>query len=119
MEKRQLVEKRGDGRMPYNELINDYEFVRDYLREFYIYGYRTKEETVSKQSRKHTQGNKGTSNRSYEDKKRQIRSWLLGYIEDKKYVDGYVPYISIDSREIVHNPLYRTFKTGRFLKNDN
>lgn len=83
--------------MPYNELINDYEFVRDYLREFYIYGYRTKEETVSKQSRKHTQENKGTSNRSYEDKKRQIRSWLLGYIEDKKYVDGYVPYISIDS----------------------
>lgn len=104
--------------MPYNELINDYEFVRDYLREFYIYGYRTKEETVSKQSRKHTQENKGTSNRSYEDKKRQIRSWLLGYTEDKKYVDGYVPYISIDSREIVHNPLYRTFKTGRFLKND-
>ena len=33
-------------------------------------------------------------------------------------MDGYVPYISIDSREIVHNPLYRTFKTGRFLKND-
>ncbi|WP_455194187.1 hypothetical protein [Eubacterium ramulus] len=82
--------------MPYNELINDYEFVRDYLREFYIYGYRTKEETVSKQSRKHTQENKGTSNRSYEDKKRQIRSWLLGYIEDKKYVDGYVPYISVN-----------------------
>lgn len=74
MEKRQLVEKRGDGRMPYNELINDYEFVRDYLREFYIYGYRTKEETVSKQSRKHTQENKGTSNRSYEDKKSRFEA---------------------------------------------
>ena len=39
-------------------------------------------------------------------------------MQDRDYLEGRVPYISVDSREIVHNPLYAAFKTSSFSQND-
>lgn len=39
-------------------------------------------------------------------------------MQDRDYLEGRVPYISVDSREIVHNPLYTAFKTSTFSQND-
>lgn len=54
--------------MAYSELIKNFEKIRDYMREFYIYGFKSREDYTKK------------SARSYDDERRRIESWLGGYI---------------------------------------
>ena len=48
--------------MAYSELIKNFERIRDYMREFYVYGFKTREEYYSK------------SARSYDNERRRIES---------------------------------------------
>ena len=43
--------------MPYSDLTKKFENVRDYLGEFYIYGFRKKNEIVLKQDQKEKKRN--------------------------------------------------------------
>lgn len=88
--------------LAYKELIGKFSMIRDYVREFYIFGFKSRGEVGEK------------SSRSYDDKRRQIESWLGDYMSFKQSSAGRAQYISVDSREVIHNPLYEAFKTSTF-----
>ena len=48
----------------YSELIKSFERIRAYMREFYVYGFKSRDEYEKK------------SARSYDDERRRIESWL-------------------------------------------
>ena len=66
--------------MPYSDLTKNFENVRDYLKEFYIYGFRKRNEIVLKQDQKEKKRNeeneRTSAARTYDDRKRKIKSWL-------------------------------------------
>lgn len=92
--------------MAYNELIKHYEKIRDYMREFFIYGFRHRGDVGS------------NDERTYDNKRRQIESWLAGYMAYERSSSGKAQIISVDSREVICNPLYKAFKASSFTKND-
>lgn len=55
----------------YNELIKNFSRIRAYMREFYIYGFKSRSEYTYK------------SARSYDNERRRVESWLFGsYAQD-------------------------------------
>lgn len=92
--------------MPYNELIKNFDRIRDYMREFYVYGFKGREEYDKK------------SARSYDDERRRIESWLGDYMRFHQSAEGKRVFLSIDSRSSRHNPLYRAWKAKSFTDGD-
>lgn len=92
--------------MAYSELVKNFNRIRDYMREFYVYGFKSREEYTRK------------SARSYDDERRRIESWLWDYMGFRQNADGKNVFISIDSREASHNPLYKAWKTKSFTDGD-
>ena len=92
--------------MSYSELIKNFNRIRDYMREFYVYGFKSREEYNKK------------SSRSYDDERRRIESWLGDYMQFRQTADGKNVFISIDSRLTHHNPLYKAWKTKSFTDGD-
>lgn len=90
----------------YNELVKNFEKIRLYMQEFYVYGLKSREEYTIK------------SARSYDDERRRIESWLAGYTASNRSEDGKSVYIAIDSRSTVRNPLYNAWKTKSFTDGD-
>ena len=88
--------------MAYSELIKSFEKVRSYMRDFYVYGFKGRDEFDSK------------SARMYDDEYRHVKSWLEGYMSSYYDETGKKVFISIDSRTVSHNPLYVAFKTKSF-----
>ncbi len=92
--------------MPYNELIKSFEKIRAYVREFYIYGFKSRNEYDAK------------SARSYDDERRRIESWLGDYMRFSRTAEGKNVFISIDSRTTKTNPFYKAWKTKSFTDKD-
>ncbi len=92
--------------MAYSELVKNFERVRDYVREFYVYGYKCREEYDAK------------SARSYDNERRRVESWLGDYLSFNQDANGKNVFLSVDSREITHNPLYKAYKAKSFTDND-
>ena len=92
--------------MAYNELIKNFDRIRDYMREFYVYGFKSRDEYTKK------------SARSYDDERRRIESWLGEYTGFRQTPDGKNVFISIDSRVSRHNPLYKAWKAKSFTDGD-
>lgn len=88
--------------MAYSELIKDFNRIRDYMREFYVYGFKTRKEFTTK------------SARSYDNERRRVESWLGDYMDSKQAADGRNAFISIDSRTCSRNPLYQAWKAKSF-----
>lgn len=92
--------------MAYKELIKNFSKIRNYLKEFFVYGYNSR-------------GNVGRkSDRSYDDEKRRIQSWLGDYVEESHGPDGKTTALSIDVRNVGFNPLYRAWKSASFTDKD-
>ena len=92
--------------MAYKELIKNYSKIRNYLKEFFVYGFNSR-------------GNVGRkSDRSYDDEKRRISSWLGDYVEEDHGPDGKTTALSIDVRNVGFNPLYRAWKSASFTDKD-
>lgn len=92
--------------MAYKELIKNYSKIRNYLKEFFVYGFNSR-------------GNVGRkSDRSYDDEKRRISSWLGDYVEEAHGPDGKTTALSIDVRNVGFNPLYRAWKSASFTDKD-
>ena len=84
--------------MAYSELIKNFNKIRDYMRDFYVYGFKSRDDYTKK------------SARSYDDEKRRIENWLGDYMKFHQTADGKKVFLSIDSRVTRHNPL--CFGTG-------
>ena len=90
----------------YNELIKNFERIRAYMREFYVYGFKSRDGYSSK------------SARSYDDERRRIESWLGDHMSFVRTPEGKNVFISIDSRSIRHNPFYNAWKAKSFTDGD-
>lgn len=92
--------------MAYSELIKNFERIRNYMREFYVYGFKSREEYDAK------------SARSYDNERRRIESWLGDYMSFHRDASGKNVFLSVDSRRIPHNPLHKAFKAKSFTDKD-
>lgn len=92
--------------MAYNELIKDFNRIRAYLREFYVYGFRSRDEFDAK------------SARSYDNERRRVESWLGEYMRFRQDESGKQMFLSLDSRALAHNPMYKAFKAKSFTDTD-
>ncbi|MBR6705472.1 MAG: WYL domain-containing protein [Clostridia bacterium] len=92
--------------MAYSELIKSFGRIRAYLRSFYVYGFRHRDEFTEK------------SARSYDNERRRIDSWLGDHMSFRQDADGRRVFLSVDSRAIPENPLYRAFRAKSFTDRD-
>ena len=92
--------------MAYSELLKNLDTLRTYIRSFYIYGFKTREQFY------------GKSTRTYDDEKRRLENYLKSYMTFRHDENGKVTFLSIDSRHISHNPLYKIFKAKSFTAMD-
>jgi len=90
----------------YSELIKNFERIRAYMREFYVYGFKSRDDYSKK------------SARSYDDERRRIESWLGDHMSFVRTSEGKNVFISIDSRSIHHNPFYNAWKAKSFTDGD-
>lgn len=90
----------------YSELIKNFEKVRELMREFYVYGFKRRDEYDKK------------SSRSYDDERRRMESWLGDYMHFVRTLEGKNVFISIDSRVTKHNPFYKALKSKSFTDGD-
>lgn len=92
--------------MAYSELIKEYERIRDYMRQFYVYGFKSRDEYVAK------------SARSYDNERRRMESWLGEYMPFHQNTNGKNVFLSVDGQSIRQNPLYKSFKAKSFTDKD-
>lgn len=92
--------------MAYSELIKDFRRIREYLRDFYVFGFKLRSEFTKK------------SARSYDNERRRVESWMGDYVSFYQDSRGKRVFLSMDSRTIPHNPLYRAFKAKSFTAKD-
>lgn len=90
----------------FQELIKNFDRIRDYMRQFYIYGFKVRTDYDNK------------SARTYDNERRRIESWLAGYMESDYTAKGKQFYINVDSKTIPQNPLYAAWKSKSFTDND-
>ncbi len=90
----------------YSELIKNFEKIRNYMREFYVYGFKSRDEYNKK------------SARSYDDERRRMESWLGDHMSFVRTPEGKNVFISIDSRVSTHNPFYKALKAKSFTDGD-
>lgn len=92
--------------MAYSELIKNFENVRAYMREFYVYGFKRRTEYDAK------------SARSYDDVRRRLEGWLGDYMSFNQTPEGKSVFISVDSRVTRKNPFYKAWKAKSFTDGD-
>ncbi len=92
--------------MAYSELIKNFDRIREYMRQFYVYGFKNRSEYHQK------------SARSYDNERRRIESWLGDYMGFRQSPEGKNVFLSVDSRNIPGNPLYNAFKAKSFTSGD-
>lgn len=90
----------------FQELIKNFDRIRDYMRQFYIYGFKVRNDFSEK------------SARTYDNERRRIESWLSQYTQSDYTPKGKHVYINVDSKTIPQNPLYAAWKSKSFTDND-
>ncbi len=90
----------------YSELIKNFERIRAYMRDFYVYGFKSRDDYQTK------------SARSYDDERRRIESWLGDHMSFVRTPEGKNVFLSIDSRSSRHNPFYKAWKASSFTDGD-
>lgn len=90
----------------FQELVKRFPKTREYIRDFFVYGFKTRDEFEYK------------SPRTYDNERRRLESWLGRYVR-KDYVSGGSNIsLAIDSNLLDTNPLFRVWKTKSFTDND-
>ncbi len=92
--------------MAYSELIKNFSRIREYMRDFYVFGFKSRNEYTRK------------SARSYDDERRRLESWLGNHMKFRTTAEGKNVFLSIDSRSIHHNPLFAAWKAKSFTDGD-
>lgn len=92
--------------MAFSELVKSFENIRNVMRDFYVYGFKSRADYDAK------------SARSYDNERRRIESWLGEYMYFRQNEGGKQCFISVDSRKIKHNPFFKALKAKSFTAND-
>lgn len=90
----------------FSELIKNFDKTRDYVRDFFIYGCKTRSDFSRK------------SSRTYDDEKRRVESWMGEFMRYDDSIRGRQVSISADTGHISENPLYNAFYSKSFTDND-
>ena len=90
----------------FSELIKNFDKTRDYVRDFFIYGFKMRNDFERK------------SSRTYDDEKRRVESWLGNYVRYDDSQRGRQMSITVDSGHIAENPLYQAYYSKSFTDND-
>ena len=90
----------------FSELIRNFGKTREYVRDFFIYGFKGRGDFS------------GKSQRTYDDEKRRAESWLDGYMTTEDHPSGRSVAITVDSCHIPGNPLHKVFEACSFTDND-
>ncbi len=90
----------------FKELIKSFSKSREYVRDFFVYGFKTRGEFKEK------------SPRTYDNERRRIESWLSKFIKKDYTSNGKNISLAIDSNLLDTNPLYNVWKTKSFTDND-
>lgn len=90
----------------YQELIKSFQKSRNYVRDFLIYGFKSRDDFSQK------------SGRTYDNERRRIESWLHEYIHASYTPQGKTLSLALDSNLLHTNPLYRVWKSRSFTDND-
>lgn len=90
----------------FQELIKSFPKTREYIRDFFVYGFKTRQEFTEK------------SPRTYDNERRRLESWLAPYIQKDHVPNGTNISLAIDSSLLDTNPLFRVWKTKSFTDND-
>ena len=69
----------------FSELIKNFDKTRDYVRDFFIYGFKMRNDFERK------------SSRTYDDEKRRVESWLGNYVRYDDSQRGRQMSITVDS----------------------
>ena len=69
--------------MAYSELIKNFDRIRDYMRQFYVYGFKSRTEYDRK------------SARSYDNERRRLESWLGDFMCFRQTHDGKRVFLSV------------------------
>lgn len=91
----------------FSELVKRFDRIRTYVRDFYVYGFKTRED--------YSDG----SGRTYDNERRRIESWFSPYIhseynEERKKTVAIIAH----SNRIAVNPLFSAWKSKSFTSND-
>lgn len=90
----------------FSELVKNFDKTRDYIRDFFIYGFKVRGDFEQK------------SLRTYDDEKRRVESWLGDYIKYDNSIRGRKISIAVNSGSISENPLYQAYYSKSFTAND-
>lgn len=99
----------------YKELIKNFDKIRDYIRDFFVYGFKSRNDyaatiEIGTEPKK--------SGRTYDNERRRIESWLGAYINSAYSHSGKQIAISVNSSDMSVNPLYAAWKSKSFTDND-
>ena len=92
--------------MAFSELMKNFDHLRDYMRDFYIYGYKTRADYEQK------------SSRTYDNERRRIESYLGDYIQWRYGKSGKHLFLSLDAGHLPQNPFYKAYRSKSFTDND-
>lgn len=90
----------------FQELIKSFPKTRDYVRDFFVYGFKNRNEF------------KGKSPRTYDNERRRLESWLAPFVRKDHAANGANISLAIDSNLLDTNPLFQVWKTKSFTDND-
>ncbi len=90
----------------YTELIKNFEKIRAFARDFYIYGFKGRGDYHS------------VSPRSYDNERRRIESYLSEHIVKNRDSKGKTISISSNTVAKTSNPLFKIWQTKSFTKKD-
>jgi predicted DNA-binding transcriptional regulator YafY len=90
----------------FSERIKNFDNIRDYMREFYIYGFKSRNYFTRK------------SLRTYDNEKRRIESYMGSYMRWRYDQNKKKSFICIDCAKLATNPLYAAWKSKSFTNND-
>ena len=93
--------------MAYTELVKNLKGIRSYIREFLIYGYKTRDDYSHHKS-----------GRTYDDERRRLKNYLGPYVSYSNTEKGRASFISFDTRSVSHNPLFAIYKACSFTDLD-
>ena len=90
----------------FQELVKSFPKTREYVRDFFVYGFKTRDEFKEK------------SPRTYDNERRRLESWLGNHVRKDHVSNGSNISLAIDSNLLDTNPLFRVWKTKSFTDND-